>query len=204
MKVKNSSVKKTVLAALLILSLIVSLLALSSCGNDGAEVPAEVPAELKSEERTKARNDVADDDRTGYIEAIEKYVAYLNGDPSGMKDLRPADFYEELSMTPDEYVELLQKTVDNSRQTNIDTYGEGYGVTYEIKSEKNYDVMLDSLKSTLKEKQGIEPERIEKAYSVCAEFTIKGPKAENARTTYIFATKIDGSWYLVNAAGEFN
>ena len=198
----RSSFKKAA-AFILVLSLILSALVLVSCGNSDNNEHAEVPESMKSDERSKVRNDIDENDRAGYIEVINKYIDYLNGDPEGMRDLRPADFYKELSLTPDEFVEMLKERLGATRDSYVEQFGEDVKVTYEITSEQNYESELESLRSTLQQKQNIDPGRVIKAYVVHVKITTKGSKSEDSRRVYMFATNIEGKWYLVSVSGEF-
>ena len=198
-------IKKAAVAALIIISMLLSALAMTSCGGNGPRVNTEeVPDNMKSEERRKTQNDISEDDRAAYISKLNKYVRYLNGDYSVIEDLYPEVYWERIGSTPEEFVENLKKSEAENGDSAVQKYGEGYKVTYSIESEKNYELLIESLKSTLKENFGIAPERVSKAYNVYINLTISGPKNNSTDSFYLMPTLIDGNWYLVNERGSFN
>ncbi len=195
-------IRKTAVAVILLVSVISSSLALASCGNSRPKT--EVPENMKSEERKKTRENISDEDRAAYTAKLDEYMQYLNGDYSVIEDLYPADYWEVIGSTPEEIVEALKASAESNRAASVQKYGEGYKATYEIESEKNYELLLESLKSSLKENFNIAPERISKAYNLYVTITISGPKNKSSDSFYIMPTNIDGNWYLVNERGDFN
>ena len=195
-------IKNIALASLLLISMLIASFAMTSCGDSRPKT--EVPEELKSDERKKVREDISEEDRAAYIAKLDEYVSYLNGDYSVIEDLYPEDYWEQIGSTPEEIVEMQKASEENNRARAEETYGKGYKITYEIESEKNYEPLLVSLKSTLKENFGIDPERVSKAYNIYINLTMKGPKNSGTESFYLIPVNIDGNWYLVNESGGFN
>ena len=201
---KDHSIRIIIAAILLVASMLISSFILASCGSSDDAYHGEVPEELKEENRRKIINDISEEDRAAYIAKLDEYIRYVNGEFSLIEDLYPEDHWENVGMTPEEAIERLKASEAKNVAANTEYYGEGYKATYEIVSEKNYELMLESLKSSIEESSDISPDRISKAYVVDFDLTISGPKNKSTESMYFFPVKIDGKWYLANSTGGFN
>ena len=191
------------IAALILAALtIVPALLLSSCGKTRPDL--EVPERLKGEERKKAQHDISEEDRKEYLAAIDRYIAFMGGDAAALRDMYPDGYWEEADLDCEELIAEYESKRAETEKANAERFGDGYKITYDIDSEKNYALQLNDLKATLKENWNVAPDRIEKAYQVHITVTVKGSKKQSANSFYFFPVKIDGKWYLANETGGFN
>ena len=200
----NRNIKRAAAAIILIVSMLLSAFVMVSCGSSARVNLEKVPEEMKSEARKSAQNDIDEGDRAAYTAKIAEYEKYLNGDYSVITDLYPEDYWAAVGGSADEAVKKMTADEEANRQAAKSQYGEGYKVTCKIESEKNYSLLLESLKSTLKENFGIDKDRVSRAYNVYVTVTVSGPKNKSSDSYYLIPTNIDGNWYLVNQSGGFN
>jgi hypothetical protein len=135
--------------------------------------------------------------------AVEKLMAiYEDFDADSVKDLLPADMweeiFEEMDMDEDDFFDDLQDTLDQGKEM-IEENMEGYSFSYEIKDEDELDE--DELDELNDELDSLLKDDITEAYILEVEMVVTyededGDEQEDENEIEITVFKYDGDWYI--------
>ncbi|MBQ7714845.1 MAG: hypothetical protein IJT70_03135 [Clostridia bacterium] len=149
-------------------------------------------------------NSVTDEDKAEYRKTIERYVEYLAGDGEAVRDLFPPGYWDDTGKTEEEAVADSIEFCKEDLKKNKEIFGDDFSVTYAVKEEHNYIMIIDDIKESIERVSGISCDKLDKVCYLDLVFSASGSKSSKLYEKTFYAVRLDGKWYLANEMGSFN
>ena len=203
MNLSNPKTIKRITAFLLAVTMILSALFMFSCSSKkgGGNTEVKHGKELK-----ESLSNISDDDRSGYLALLDKYLCYLNMDYEGVRGLFPDDYWQSAPMTEDDFIADMDSYAGDVDASNAAQYGSGYEFYYTVVKEQNLSESIDEVQNSLSSKYGISADRVTGSYYLLVTFFVKSDTLTEGREIFdkVFRpVVIDGKWYLANELLNF-